>query len=152
MCKEISSNTAYAMMGLKNNEKKLTYSLKKLIKQYFKQRKSDKLQHFENAGETLESLNSIESLENNQNADIESESENMVNECRSEIFSAHNLEDYELSDVLPIPVHFMRTDQGTFFWTTATDIAADNDLAEPLYCCTTNQVAVNQMQDRWAQA
>uniref|UniRef100_A0A1A9X2P0 Enhancer of split m4 protein n=1 Tax=Glossina brevipalpis TaxID=37001 RepID=A0A1A9X2P0_9MUSC len=151
MCKELSSKTA-TIMDL-NNNKKLTYSLKKLLKQYFKQRKAEKLERFEKAGETYESLNSIETMQNNRNADIESECENMVNECRSEIFSSQ-LEDYELSDVIsvPVPVHFMRTDQGTFFWTSAADIAADNDLAEPLYCYTTNQVAVNQVQDRWAQA
>ncbi|XP_059608223.1 enhancer of split m4 protein-like [Phlebotomus argentipes] len=48
-----------------------------------------------------------------------------------------------------VPVHFARTDAGTFFWTTMAK-EADCDLIQPTYCCSHFQQP--QLQDRWVQA
>ncbi|XP_075164899.1 enhancer of split m4, Bearded family member [Haematobia irritans] len=141
------------------NKKMVSYSIKKLLKQLFKHQKSQKLAELQNIqnAKKAESLESLESMENNRNADIEFVStsvesqENDINERLSAKQQSYEIEDYDLSEInTVVPVHFIRTDQGTFFWTTSTDIAADNDLIEPMSCSTYNQLAC--MQDRWAQA
>lgn len=155
MCVEISTQQQFNKMEIKNS-KKVSYSIKKLLVKLFKQQKSLKLMHFKKA----ESLESLESLENMHNANIEVEEEcalslesfeNDINERLSAKASSCEVEDFDFSEITTtVPVHFVRTDQGTFFWTATSDIAADNDLVEPLYCSTYNQIAV--VQDRWAQA
>lgn len=157
MCVEISSNNT-TTMNIKST-KKVSYAIKKLLKQLFKQDKSEQqlinIQNLENDKKAA-SLESLESLENSRNADIESECasleshENDANERISAKAMSCEVEDYEFTDITTVPVHFVRTEHGTFFWTATTDIPADNDLVEPLCCSTTNQIAC--MQDRWAQA
>lgn len=56
-----------------------------------------------------------------------------------------------------VPVHFARTNAGTFFWTTmaaatTTTKAADCDLVQPTYCCSHFQQPELQYGDRWVQA
>ncbi|KAM7361429.1 enhancer of split m4, Bearded family member [Cochliomyia hominivorax] len=164
MCVEISSQQQqqqFNKMEIKNT-KKVSYSIKKLLKQLFKQHKSSKalinLQNLANS-KKAESLESLESLENTHNENIEVEEcnaslesfENDINERLSAKAVSYEVEDFDFSEITTtVPVHFVRTEHGTFFWTATSDIAADNDLIEPLYCSTYNQLAV--MQDRWAQA
>lgn len=163
MCVEINSQQQqFNKMEIKNT-KKVSYSIKKLLKQLFKQQKSSKalvaLQNLANS-KKAESLESLESLENTHNANIEVEEEcnvslesfeNDINERLSAKAATYEVEDFDFSEITTtVPVHFVRTEHGTFFWTATSDIAADNDLVEPLYCSTYNQLAV--MQDRWAQA
>ncbi|XP_037955945.1 enhancer of split m4 protein [Teleopsis dalmanni] len=163
MCVEIKNNNMNAIIELDVKQtKKVSYSIKKVLKQLFKQHKTEKLitkQNIENTKKES-SMESLESIQNSQNADIESgcvslESyQNDVNErlsaCTEPV--SYEMEDYEYGDITTVPVHFARTAHGTFFWTAASDLPVDNDLIEPLYCCTANQIAVPQMQDRWAQA
>ncbi|XP_073820530.1 enhancer of split m4 protein-like [Musca autumnalis] len=157
MCVEINNK-----MEIANNKKfAVSYSIKKLMKQLFKQHKSQQklaqLQNLENA-KKAESLESLESLENQCNAHLEYESasmechENDINERLSAKQQSYEIEDYDFSDInTVVPVHFIRTAEGTFFWTTSSDIPADNDLVQPMSCATYNQLPVC-MQDRWAQA
>ena len=151
MCVEISNIN----METKKSQK-ISYSIKKMLKQLFKQHKSQKLiisQNMENT-KKAESLESLESLENSRNEQAECISlesiENDANERLSTAAFSCELEDYEFADITSVPVHFVRTEHGTFFWTASSDIPADNDLIEPLCCSTRNEIAVAQ--DRWAQA
>lgn len=162
MCVEISTqqqlSQTFNKMEIKNT-KKVSYSIKKLLRQLFKQQKSSKLVNLQNLGNAKQaiSLESLESLENMHNANIEAEEcatleafENDINE-RLSATGSWEMEDFDFTEVsATVPVHFVRTEHGTFFWTAASDLAADNDLIEPLGCATNNQIAV--MQDRWAQA
>ena len=158
MCVEISAQNM-SQLKQKSDSKKVSYSIKKLLKQLFKQHKSEKqiilAQNFSNS-QKADSLESLESLENSRNEAAECNHslesfENDINERLSSAAYSCELEDYDMSELSStVPVHFVRTEHGTFFWTASSDIPADNDLIEPLYCCTRNEIAVAQ--DRWAQA
>ncbi|XP_021711090.1 enhancer of split malpha protein-like [Aedes aegypti] len=50
-----------------------------------------------------------------------------------------------------VPVHFARTEAGTFFWTTMAR-EADSDLIQPCHCFSDHQVPQQEFCDRWAQA
>lgn len=51
-----------------------------------------------------------------------------------------------------VPVHFARTNAGTFFWTTMTK-EVDCDLVQPTYCCSHfQQPEFQHAGDRWVQA
>ena len=50
-----------------------------------------------------------------------------------------------------VPVHFARTNAGTFFWTTMAK-EVDCDLVQPTYCCSYFQQPEFQHGDRWVQA
>ncbi|XP_058988263.1 enhancer of split m4 protein-like [Musca domestica] len=130
MCVEISQTQQYNKMDITISTKKTTsYSMKKLLKQIFKQQKSQK----------VAAADSMESLENDRNASLESDCasmesfENDINEKLSaKQFNEEEEFDYPTTSV---PVHFVRTHQGTFFWTTTS-------VFEQVSC----------LQDRWAQA
>ncbi|XP_061400376.1 enhancer of split m4 protein-like [Musca vetustissima] len=123
MCVEITQTQKFNNNKMDVSNKK-SYSVKKLLKQIFKQQKSQKV--------TAESM---ETLENDRNASLESESfENDINEKLSAMQAFDDDCDYPTA-ITSVPVHFIRTDQGTFFWTT-------NSAFEQLSC----------QQDRWAQA
>ncbi|XP_073820538.1 enhancer of split m4 protein-like [Musca autumnalis] len=103
-----------------SNKKTSSYSMKKLLKQIFKNEKSQKV--------ATDSMETLESLENNRNASLEKDCASMesIENDINERLSAEE-ETY-------VPVHFIRTEHGTFFWTSAAD--------HP----------ITGLQDRWAQA
>ncbi|XP_073820553.1 enhancer of split m4 protein-like [Musca autumnalis] len=86
-----------------SNKKTTSYSMKKLLKQIFKHDKSKK----------IVAADSVQSLENSRNACLDSDSSSMESfeNDINEILSSEQ-ETY-------VPVHFVRTAQGTFFWTSA---------------------------------
>lgn len=47
-----------------------------------------------------------------------------------------------------IPVNYISTEHGTFFWTTENSIEPDADLIQPLYCCTSSQLALAQFWEK----
>ncbi|XP_073820540.1 enhancer of split m4 protein-like [Musca autumnalis] len=104
---------------------KKSSSMKKLFKQIFKSMKTA-------AATASESMESFESLENSRNAYLETSSdcasmesyENDINESYEKV-----VEEEEYDYTTTVPVHFVRTEHGTLFWTSAA-----------------------YMQDRWAQA
>ncbi|XP_017483204.1 PREDICTED: enhancer of split m4 protein [Rhagoletis zephyria] len=166
MCTEQYENNVNmtAEQQLQQRQKKVSYSIKRLLRQLFKQQQKSEqqkqqqelIENFENTNKA-NSLESLESLENSRNADLESEAEcisleSSENDANERLAASCELEDYEFADISSVPVHFLRTAHGTFFWTANNDLPADNDLIEPLYCSTGNQIATTQMQDRWAQA
>lgn len=144
-------------MNVKSNKK--SYSVKKLLQKIFKQQQVEEQQNMQNTHKA-NSLESLESMENSRNADLESivnksctvSLESYENEANERLSASCEMEDYELEQLPTVPVHFVRTAHGTFFWTAASDLPADNDLVEPLYCSTANEIAVAQFQDRWVQA
>lgn len=165
MCqnKNIIINATSNNMNIKSN-KKSSYSVKKLLQKIFKQQQRQQQQQVEeeqNMQNThkANSLESLESIENsrNESIDINNKScaislESYENEANERLSASCEMEDYEFEQLPTVPVHFVRTAHGTFFWTAASDLPADNDLVEPLYCSTANEIAVAQFQDRWVQA
>ncbi|XP_061401590.1 enhancer of split m4 protein-like [Musca vetustissima] len=115
------------------SNKKTSYSVKKLLKQIFKHNKSTKV--------TADSMEYLESLENSRNVSLESDCasmesfENDINEQLSAKLCSEEEEEFDYTTATSVPVHFIRIEQGTFFWTT-------NSAFDQLSC----------MQDRWAQA
>ncbi|XP_030376351.1 enhancer of split m4 protein [Scaptodrosophila lebanonensis] len=161
MCQNNAMDIKSSPVTTANNNKKLTYSVKKLLQRIFKQQQSLKHSQKVNSVESLESLEnsrnadleSLESLENSRNADLECASlESYENEANERLSASCDMEDYDFEQLPTVPVHYVRTAHGTFFWTAASDLPADNDLLEPLYCSTANEIAVAQFQDRWVQA
>ncbi|XP_073820550.1 enhancer of split m4 protein-like [Musca autumnalis] len=116
-------------ISISNKKSNTSYSVKKLLKQIFKQQKSFK----------KVIADSMESLENSRNASLESDCafsmESFENDINEQLTSEKYYEEEEMDSPTTVPVHFVRTEQGTFFWTTSSG-------DEQLYC----------MQDRWAQA
>ncbi|ALC46742.1 m4 [Drosophila busckii] len=159
MCQ--NKNIVNNMTTIKAN-KKSSYSVKKLLMKLFKQQQQQQVEIEQNMQNTYKSnsLESLESLENSRNADLESIAnkscaaslESYENEANERLSASCDMEDYEFEQLPSVPVHFVRTAHGTFFWTAASDLPADNDLVEPLYCSTANEIAVAQYQDRWVQA
>ncbi|KAL5273872.1 m4 family protein [Megaselia abdita] len=128
MCVEIMNNAANLEIELKKS--KTAYSLRKIIKSFFKKQQKS----------AMCKADSVESVENDQNMEI---AENAAN---TKIFE---IEDE--NEVL-VPVHYVRTEHGTFFWTTNNPVEVDADLIQPMNCSTNNQLPTFQFQDRWAQA
>lgn len=126
MCVEIMNNTVNLEIEFKKS--KTSYSLKKMIKVFFKKQQKA----------SISKVDSFESIENDQNMEI---AENAAN---NKIFEIE-----EENEVL-VPVHYVRTEHGTFFWTTNNSVDVDADLIQPMNCCTNNQLPT--FQDRWAQA
>ncbi|XP_061389511.1 enhancer of split m4 protein-like [Musca vetustissima] len=127
MCVEIAQTQQYNKMDITVTSNKKSYSAKKLLKQIFKQQKSTKV-----------AADSMESLENSRNSSLESDCapmesfENDINEKLCAKLCSE--EEFDYTSTTSVPVHYIRTEQGTFFWTT-------NSAFEQLSC----------MQDRWAQ-
>ncbi|XP_073831502.1 enhancer of split m4 protein-like [Musca autumnalis] len=122
MCLEITQNQ-YQTMDITISQKNSS-SMKKLFKQFFKtQSKSKK----------VVTADSMESLENSRNASLESSDCASMESYENDINESYESEK-EFDYTSTVPVHFFRTEQGTFFWTSAVD-------SVPAY-----------MQDRWVQA
>lgn len=119
-----------ANMNIELKKSKAIYSLRKMLKTFFKKQRKT----------SMSKVDSFESIENEQNMEI---AENAAN---NKIFEIE-----EENEVL-VPVHYARTEHGTFFWTTNNPVEADADLIQPINCCKNNQMPVFQFHDRWAQA
>ncbi|XP_045517935.1 enhancer of split malpha protein-like [Pieris brassicae] len=100
----------------------------------------------------------IEAEQNSCNEALERKIFNDMEACQSAAFLVCNKdESYDLVPVsredFYIPVHFARTDAGTFFWTTVSK--SESDFAAAHYyteCQTAEQQYPSVMQDRWVQA
>ncbi|XP_073820543.1 enhancer of split m4 protein-like [Musca autumnalis] len=99
---------------------KKSSSMKKLFKQIFKSKKTA----------ASDSMESFESMENSRNAGLESSSDCASMESyENDINESYEKVEEEFDYTTTVPVHFVRTEHGTLFWTSAA-----------------------YMQDRWAQA
>lgn len=80
-----------------------------------------------------------------------------MDNCQSTAFLVNNQDN--TFDLVPIsredfyiPVHFARTDAGTFFWTTVSKPEADFANAQCYTECQTAEQQYPVLQDRWVQA
>lgn len=98
-------------------------------------------------------------IDNNQfNEELESRIIDEIQQCdeSSAIYVYDEEDNYNLtpvfSDEVYVPVHFARTQEGTFFWTTTQRI--DSDLIDSENCTTEKQFPAQQFEsyDRWVQA
>lgn len=129
---------------------KTSYSIKQVLKTFFKKQQKQQQQRRQN------SLESLESVDNLRNAEVEEVyyaeiDENAANEKLAQLVQEQELDSEE--DIY-VPVRFARTEAGTFFWTTNLQPVAsvDADLLQPAYCYSSQQHPFMQYQDRWAQA
>ncbi|XP_073820531.1 enhancer of split m4 protein-like [Musca autumnalis] len=157
MCLQINNNNnQFHKLDVSSVSKKLmSYSIKKLLKQIFKH-KSQKLSQLEKddylkEGNFLDSNCNI-ATEINLNT-VEESTSIQKNEEITDPWLANQsceVEDFDFGDLsIDVPVHFVRTEHGTFFWTSTSEIPADNDLVQPMSCSTDNQLAYQQ--SRWTE-
>ncbi|ALC46746.1 m4 [Drosophila busckii] len=146
MCQQV------AIANNNNNKMKTSYSIKQVLKTFFKKQQKQQQQH-----KRQHSLESLESVDNLRNAEVEEVyyaeiDENAANEKLAQL--AQEQEDFNAEEDIYVPVRFARTQAGTFFWTTNLQPVAsvDADLLQPAYCYSSQQPAYMQYQDRWAQA
>ncbi|XP_023297740.2 enhancer of split malpha protein [Lucilia cuprina] len=133
-----------------NKMKTATYSIKKVLKTFFKK------QHKSSSTETFEDLDNLRNMQAEQQQYFNEMEDNSANEKLSVM--AYEEEQIDQEDIY-VPVRFARTEAGTFFWTTNLQPvtstimpAVDEDLLQPAYCYSNNQYPIMQFQDRWAQA
>ncbi|XP_075150924.1 enhancer of split m4 protein-like [Haematobia irritans] len=108
-------------MDITVSNKKVSYSIRKMVKKLFKQNKK---------------IDSMESLENESNASLEIDyisMESYENDINEHLSTKQCFEDEDFVNATSVPVHYIRTTEGTYFWTTSA-----------------NQITC--LQDRWAQA
>lgn len=94
--------------------------------------------------------------ENSANEELESRIFREIEQCADDAaVYVYNNDECELQAVRAdqkfVPVHFARTEAGTFFWTTMQK-PADYELVQPTYCCSGYQIPQLQCGDRWVQA
>ncbi|XP_055528664.1 enhancer of split malpha protein-like [Wyeomyia smithii] len=149
-----------------NNEKLMksspVYKLKKILKPIaalLKQKKATKQQqqqlqqYYAAPGEDF--TQDCE-YDNSANERLESQLLAEIAECHANaaIF-VYEDNQVQLQPVQPeeqyVPVHFARTEAGTFFWTTMAR-EADSDLIQPCHCFSDHQLPQQEFCDRWAQA
>ncbi|XP_075150914.1 enhancer of split m4 protein-like [Haematobia irritans] len=109
-------------MDITISNKKVSYSIGKMVKQLFKLK-----------NQSNQKINSMESLENESNASLEVDylsMESYENDINEHLSAKQCFYD---EDNNTVPVHYIRTTEGTCFWTSSA-----------------NQISC--LQDRWAQA
>lgn len=95
--------------------------------------------------------------DNSANEELESRIFREINECPVDAacYVYNSNDEYELQSVERdqryVPVHFARTEAGTFFWTTI-QRPCDADLVQPMFCESAFQQPELQYGDRWVQA
>uniref|UniRef100_A0A182MYP6 Enhancer of split malpha protein n=1 Tax=Anopheles dirus TaxID=7168 RepID=A0A182MYP6_9DIPT len=97
--------------------------------------------------------------DNSANERLEAELVAELEQCHAADAAILVLENQQLhlQPVLPeelyVPVHFARTEAGTFFWTAMPAREVDEDLIQPAHCYSEEpQYAQRAFADRWAQA
>lgn len=140
-----------------------SYKIKQILKPILKMLKNKKQkkqiikQNAKNTSmESCEDYWSSEIDDNSANEELESRIFNEIQQCQNDaaVYIYENNE-CELRQVQQqqnyVPVHFARTDAGTFFWTTMSK-PVDADLIQPTFCCSGYQQPELQYGDRWVQA
>lgn len=136
-----------------------TYKIKKILKPLLRMLKnkttaSKKQQFLQAAKEDLCACD-----DNSANEELESRIFSEIEQCPEDAgvyvyndeFGGCELQSVQ-RDQQFVPVHFARTNAGTFFWTTMTK-EVDCDLVQPTYCCSHfQQPEFQHCGDRWVQA
>uniref|UniRef100_A0A182IR65 Enhancer of split malpha protein n=1 Tax=Anopheles atroparvus TaxID=41427 RepID=A0A182IR65_ANOAO len=96
--------------------------------------------------------------DNSANERLEAQLIAELEDCRAQNAAIFVYEDQQLQlqpvqpEELYVPVHFARTEAGTFFWTAMPVREVDEDLIQPAHCYSEEQRAQQAYADRWAQA
>ncbi|KFB37690.1 hypothetical protein ZHAS_00004940 [Anopheles sinensis] len=96
--------------------------------------------------------------DNSANERLEAQLIAELEDCRAQNAAIFVYEDQQLQlqpvqpEELYVPVHFARTEAGTFFWTAMPVREVDEDLIQPAHCYSEEQHAQQAYADRWAQA
>lgn len=111
-----------------------------------------------NRNSSIESASDYDcAADNTANEELESRIFREIEECHNDaaVYICNSDSEYELHAVHPaekfVPVHFARTEAGTFFWTTV-QRPVDHELIQPIYCHSGYQQPEIQFGDRWVQA
>uniref|UniRef100_A0A182K333 Enhancer of split malpha protein n=1 Tax=Anopheles christyi TaxID=43041 RepID=A0A182K333_9DIPT len=144
------------------------YRLKKILKPLVTLLKSkSKTQSVKSTSAQVDQRRSIISYiddfdcdyDNSANERLEAALVAELEQCHATDAAILVLEDQQLrlQPVLPeelyVPVHFARTEAGTFFWTAMPAREVDEDLIQPAHCYSEEkQYAQQAYADRWAQA
>ncbi|EDS38481.1 conserved hypothetical protein [Culex quinquefasciatus] len=145
-----------------NNEKLMksspVYKLKKILKPIAALLKSKKQSKKQEQSYYIPEPSFVPDYEydNSENERLESQLLAEISECHTNA-AIYVYEDQQVQ-ILPVqpeeqfvPVHFARTEAGTFFWTTVSR-EADSDLVQPCQCYSDHQLPQQEFCDRWAQA
>lgn len=95
--------------------------------------------------------------DNSANEELESRIFREIEQCQHDaaVYICNSDSEYELRSVDAtekfVPVHFARTEAGTFFWTTV-QRPVDHELVQPVCCHSGYQQPELQYGDRWVQA
>lgn len=155
--------------------KTTSYKIKKILKPFLRMLKQNKksqqqqhqqecnhYHHHEYPAQQQQSIEendfwSSEIDDNSANEELESRIFHEIDECHMDagVYVYNQQNECEVQPINReekfIPVHFARTDAGTFFWTTVTK-SADYDLVQPTFCYSDYQAPELQYGDRWVQA
>jgi Enhancer of split M4 family len=158
----INDNKYNAEKAAKSSSRKIKQILKPLLRMLRQSKRTaakstNKYEHPKNT--SIESYDdfwsSSEVEDNSANEELESRIMTEIEQCPNN--AAIYVYENNVSELQPVfrkqqfvPVHFARTEAGTFFWTTV-QRAADSDLLEPSFCSSGYQVPQLQT-DRWVQA
>lgn len=143
----------------KSSSYKLKRLLKPILRMLRQKSKKQKTVYENQKNASIESCDDYwasEIDENSANEELESRIFREIDQCHDDaaVYVYEN-DDFEIQPVKRdqrfVPVHFARTDAGTFFWTTMQK-PADYDLVQPTYCCSAYQQPQLQFGDRWVQA
>lgn len=173
MCLKFNNEQVYKMDFTTTSEttsnKKTSYSIKKMLKHFFKLHKSQKLIISNKVGIIETSSKYLDSNHNEIEPEqkypcmdtytgdqeepayaYQSSKMEDFDEEPAAAYQSCEMEDFDISEFpSSVPVHFVRTEHGTFFWTSSSDIPADNDLVQPMSCSTYNQLAC--LQAHWTE-
>lgn len=148
--------------------KSTSYKIKKMLKPLLrllknKSNKSNKKNHsYDDSNQSQcsyieeDCFWSSEIDDNSANEALEAKLFNEINNCMENaaiyVYKEDNTCEMQpvFQDQTFVPVHFARTEAGTFFWTTM-QRPVDCDLIEP-HCTSDHQVPQLQFGDRWVQA
>lgn len=149
-----------------------SYKIKKILKPILRmlRQKNTKKQSSSKTNSSMDSSSSFrhneyeqqdfwscEIDENAANEALESRILHEIEQCKEDaaVYVYNDNDECELKPVYAdqkfVPVHFARTEAGTFFWTTMQK-PVDYELVQPTYCCSGYQIPQLQYGDRWVQA
>lgn len=138
--------------------KSSAYKLKKMLKPIIRMLRSKSSKKNQNSYETTQSDFWASEIEDNScNEELESRIFREIQYCPEDaavyVFDGEACQRQKVTrDQTYVPVHFARTEAGTFFWTTVQK-PVDEDLIQPTYCTSSYQHPELQYPgDRWVQA
>ncbi|KAL5273861.1 malpha family protein [Megaselia abdita] len=133
MVAEIIGNKINSSLEIESKK----FTIKRMLKAIFKKKKQIIKKSID------DNMEISENTANDKIYEIEYPEEEVAeNTANDKIYEIEYPEEEKSFDM--IPVNFISTEHGTFFWTTDNPNEPDADLIQPLYCCTSSQLALSQ--------